>query len=87
MRALEAPDQTVRRSARLLPRQLLRLRLNFANAYAGTLHLYALDWDKVTRRQTVTVSNGSSSQTIAIGDAFNQGAWLHFPVNVAPAAR
>ena len=70
-------------AARLLPRQLLRLRLNFANAYAGTLHLYALDWDKVTRRQTVTVSNGSSSQTIAIGDAFNQGAWLHFPVNVA----
>ncbi len=83
LRALEAPDQSVRRSAAFYHDSSLRLRLNFANAYAGTLHLYAVDWDKVTRRQTVTVSNGSSSQTIAISDAFNQGAWLHFPVSVA----
>jgi len=82
VRALESPDQSQRRAA-LYWGNPVRLKLTFTNAYSGTLHVYALDWDKLGRRQSVSVSNGSTTQTIAITTAFTQGAWLHFPVSVA----
>ena len=81
VRALEAPTRAC--AARdLLPRQLLRLRLNFANP---TPARYTSTPSTGTGRSTpdVTVTNGTGTQTVAISDAFNQGAWLHFPVNVA----
>ncbi len=60
VRALEGPNQSVRRSAAFYHDTSLRLRLNFANAYAGTLHLYARrlgqghpppDGDRLQRQQ------------------------------------
>jgi subtilisin family serine protease len=82
VRALEAPDQSTRRAGTYADTSQVRLRLDFASAYAGTLHLYALDWDNKDRRQTVSVSDGTSTQTIAITTNFSAGAWLHFPVNL-----
>src|SRR5438128_7714978 len=47
------------------------------------MHLYVVDWDTTTRRQNVTVTDGTTTKTIAMTSSYNQGAWLHFPVNVA----
>ena len=82
VRALDAPDESHRRAA-IYHGVPIRVRLTFANAYSGTLHLYAVDWDNLNRRQTVSVANGGSTQTIAITTNFSQGAWLHFPVSVS----
>ena len=61
----------------------LKLRLNFTSAYSGTLHLYALDWDTTGRRENVTVADGTTTKTINITTAFNNGAWMHFPISVS----
>ena len=50
-RALTSPAQTERRASTFYHATQLRLRLNFTQAYAGTLHLYALDWDTTSRRE------------------------------------
>ena len=60
----------------------LKLRLDFANAYAGTLHLYAVDWATTARRATYAVADGTTTKTISITTAFDQGAWMHYPVDV-----
>ena len=60
----------------------LQVRLSFANGYSGALHLYAVDWDNLNRRETVSVASGGNTQTIALTTNFSQGAWLHFPVTV-----
>jgi hypothetical protein len=56
--------------------------LTFTSAYAGTVHLYALDWDNNDRRQTVTVADGTNSEVIAITTNFRDGAWMHVPISV-----
>jgi subtilisin family serine protease len=81
-RALESPDETERRAATFYHTTQLRLRLDFAGAYTGNLHLYMVDWDSTARRQAVTVDDGSDPQTINITSPFDQGAWTHFPVSV-----
>lgn len=45
--------------------------------------MYAIDWETNTRRQNVTVNDGTTSRSANITTAFNNGAWMHFPVNVA----
>ncbi|HYU50466.1 MAG TPA: S8 family serine peptidase [Candidatus Limnocylindria bacterium] len=82
VRALESPNETERRAATWFDNSQLRLRLNFSAAYAGTLHLYVVDWDSTTRRQNVTVTDGTTTRTIAMTSSYNAGAWLHFPINV-----
>jgi hypothetical protein len=61
----------------------VRVRIDFTTAFAGRINIYALDWDTSARRQTVAVTCGSTTQTLALISSFNQGAWLHFTVSAA----
>ena len=64
VRALQSPDQTERRARTWYDDNEVRLRLNFANAYSGTLHLYAVDWDAYgATLENVTVDDGSGPRT------------------------
>ena len=68
---------------RRLPRQPGPARLTFPGcAYAGTLHLYAVDWTTTARRERITVNDGSGARVASLTSSFNAGAWLHFPVSV-----
>jgi subtilisin len=82
IRALRHPDLNQRRAATWFHNSQLRMRLDFSAAYAGTLHLYVVDWDTTTRRQKVTVNDGTTSKTIDMNSSYNIGAWLHYPINV-----
>ena len=62
--------------------QQLRLRLTFNAAYSGNLHLYTADWDSTGRRQTISVNDGSTTQTVPLTTPYNAGIWLHFPISV-----
>jgi hypothetical protein len=78
-RALSDPSGLVHNAGTYYDPNQVRVNLTFEKAYAGNLHLYAVDWDKQTRREIITV-NG---QSVALGD-FSEGAWVSFPINVAP---
>lgn len=82
VQALQAPDQTSRKAATYFDATQLQVRLDFTAHYSGVLRLYALDWDKTTRREFVTVDDGNGPQTAELDAAFNMGAWMEFPVNV-----
>jgi hypothetical protein len=82
VRALENAAQTQRRPAQWFHKTSLRFTLTFTNAYSGTLHLYALDWDSNKRRQTVIVDDGNGPRTVLLSSAFRDGAWMHFPISV-----
>jgi hypothetical protein len=77
-RVLSDPSGLTRNAGTYYDPNQIRLKLTFKEAYKGNLHLYALDWDKLTRREIVTV-NG---QSVALGD-FTEGAWVSFPIEVA----
>jgi hypothetical protein len=79
VRALQSPDKLTREAATYYDSNQLRLTLTFNSAYTGNLHLYALDWDKQGRRETISVAG----QTAALSSDFSQGAWVTFPVSVA----
>src|SRR4030095_8797446 len=51
-------------------------------AYTGTLHVYAIDWETSVRRQNVTVSDGTTTRTVNVTNNVHDGAWMHFPVSV-----
>jgi hypothetical protein len=84
VRALEDATQTQRRATQWYHASSLRLHLYFTNAYSGTLHIYALDWDSSTRRQVVYLDDGSGQRSVNLNASFNSGAWLHFPISVGP---
>ena len=52
VRALEDWDESERRVGAWYHATQLKLRLDFASAYAGTLHLYAIDWSTTARRRS-----------------------------------
>jgi O-antigen ligase len=81
-RALLSPDGRYRRPATFQDASELRLRLVFKTAYAGTLHLYALDWDKRARRERIAIVGGPRTHTADLA-MFDQGAWVHVPIRVA----
>ena len=83
VRALESPDTSERRATTWYDASGIQAHLTFGQAYTGTLHLYALDWDAVHRRQTVTVDDGSGPELVTLDADFDAGAWLHFPISVA----
>jgi hypothetical protein len=83
VQALQSPDASTRRAACFFDAAQIRLHLTFPNAYTGTLHLYALDWDGNSRREAITINDGSGPRTADISSAFNQGAWIHAPITVA----
>ncbi len=78
-RALQSPDGLTRAAGAYYDPDQIRLQLSFAEAYAGNLHPYAVDWDSTDRRETITV-NG---QTADLSSSFHNGAWVSFPVDVA----
>jgi hypothetical protein len=82
VRALEDPTQTLRRATQWFHGSSLRLHLTFTSDYAGTLHLYAVDWDGTGRRQRIYVDDGSGSRSVYLNASFNGGAWMHFPITV-----
>jgi hypothetical protein len=82
VQALQSPDTSTRRAACFFDGVQLRLHLTFPAAYSGTLHLYALDWDRAGRRESLTVNDGSGLKTANITTDFSQGAWVHVPINV-----
>jgi hypothetical protein len=82
VQALENPEESQRRAATLYDANKIEVRLDFTEAYAGDLHLYALDWDTTARRQSITVGDGSVVQKVTLNAAFGQGAWVHAPIDV-----
>jgi hypothetical protein len=77
VRGLSDPSNLTHNAGAYYDPNQIRLKLTFAEKYTGNLHLYAVDWDKVTRREIITV-NGQS----AVLGEFTEGAWVSFPVNV-----
>jgi glucosylceramidase len=82
VRALQGPAGSGRRAAAWSHSGQVRLRLDFASAWSGELHLYALDWDNRGRRQTISVDDGSGPQLAALDASFANGLWAHAPVTV-----
>ena len=81
-RALQSPDSSTRRATCIFDANQLRLHLTFSSAYIGTLHIYALDWDSTTRREAITIDDGSGPRRANITTAFDQGAWVNVTINV-----
>ncbi|MGH3658382.1 MAG: fibronectin type III domain-containing protein, partial [Micromonosporaceae bacterium] len=81
-RALESPDQSVRRAAALYTNTTGSATLTFDAAYVGVLHLYVVDWNTTARRQTIDVDDGAV-QSIELTSSYNAGAWVHFPIDAA----
>ena len=79
VRALEAPNGLTRNAAIYTSPTQIRVTLSFTAAYSGKIELYAVDWDKQGRRETITV-NGL---TAGLSSDFSQGAWVSFPVSAA----
>ena len=83
VRALESPTESERRAGAWYHATEVRLRLTFTSAYSGNLHLYAVDWGTTTRREDITVDDGSGPRTAKLTTSFNSGAWIHYPVERA----
>jgi hypothetical protein len=81
-RALEGPSGSTRAAAAYSDDTQIELQMHFNTAYSGNLHLYAVDWDKQGRRETITVDG----QTATLSGDFSQGAWVSFPISVATGA-
>jgi subtilisin len=84
LRALENPTQTQRRATQWFHSSSVRLHLTFPNGYSGILHLYAIDWDGTTRRETIYVDDGSGARAASLSTTYHDGAWMHFPISVTP---
>ncbi len=78
-RALSEPGALTRNAAAYYDPNQVQVQLKFTEAYTGTLHTYAVDWDSSARRETITV-NG---QTATLSSSFNKGAWVSFPIKAA----
>jgi hypothetical protein len=85
VRALQGPEGTTRDAAAYYDPNQVQVKLSFASAYSGNLHLYAMDWDSTTRRESIVVNDGSGPRTIALSSEFKNGAWVSFPISVAAA--
>ncbi|MGI9624723.1 MAG: S8 family serine peptidase, partial [Acidimicrobiales bacterium] len=82
VRAVEAPDESVRKAGAWYGPELVTLNLDFTSAYSGPVNVYALDWDSDARRQTVTLDDGNGEQSFNLDSPFDQGAWMTFDVDV-----
>ncbi len=83
VRALQSPDGSTRNAAADYDAKEVKVQLGFATAYTGNLRLYAVDWDSLGRRETITVNDGSGPRSVPLNTSFSKGAWVTFPVNVA----
>lgn len=82
-RALQGPEGPTRSAAAYYSPTQVKVQLSFASAYSGSLHLYAVDWDKQGRRESIAVNDGSGPREVDIGSEFSEGAWVSFPISVA----
>jgi hypothetical protein len=73
-RALQSPDQSSRKATTYYDPKEVRVVLTFS------LHLYAVDWDSTSRRETISV-NGT--QVANLTSDFSQGAWVTTPVSIS----
>src|SRR5206468_13020771 len=55
----------------------------FTSAYSGTIHVYAVDFDNLGRREIITINDGSGPKTANLNADFSLGAWVNVPINVA----
>jgi hypothetical protein len=78
-RALQSVDKSTRTAGVYYDGSQVRVVLTLANGFVGNLHLYAVDWDSTSRRETIAV-NGA--QVANLGTDFSQGAWVNTPVNI-----
>jgi uncharacterized membrane protein/phosphodiesterase/alkaline phosphatase D-like protein len=83
VRALQSPDGGTRQAACAYDVSQVRMHLTFNGAYSGSLHVYAVDFDSLGRRETITVNDGSRPLTASLNVDFSQGAWFNVPINVA----
>ena len=83
VRALEAPEGAVRNAAAYYDSNQIQVKLSFAAAYSGNIHLYALDWDSTARRESISVNDGSGPRNVLLKSEFNKGAWVSLPIGVA----
>jgi hypothetical protein len=82
-RALQSPDKSTRRAGTWYDANAVKLRVNVGSAgYTGNLRVYALDWDAIGRRETITIDDGSGARTTSLSSDFSQGAWVAAPINV-----
>ena len=82
LRALEDPTQATRRARIWQHSSSLRLQLTFSAAYSGTMHLYGVDWNGTSRRQTVIIDAAGTLTTVNVDANFHEGAWIHVPISV-----
>jgi hypothetical protein len=80
VRALQSQDQSTREATTYYDPNEVRVVLTFSSAFSGNLHLYAVDWDTTSRRETISV-NGT--QVANLSADFSQGAWVTTPVSVS----
>ena len=53
VRALESHDQSTREATCWYASSQLELQLSFSSSYSGNLELYALDWDSLSRSESI----------------------------------
>ena len=82
VRALTDPTATERRATAYWDPDQVRFHLTFGTAYTGSLHLYAMDWATVDRREKVTINDGTGPRSVTLDAGFHDGAWIHFPISV-----
>lgn len=81
-RALLGPDGLTRNASIWYDVVQVHVNFVFTDAWSGNLRLYMVDWDNVSRRQTITVTDSIGSQSQSLDIDFHEGAWLEFPVQV-----
>jgi hypothetical protein len=81
-RALESPDGSSREASTYYANHQLQVVLSFSSAFTGNLHLYVLDWDRGGRRETITVTQGTTTQTADLSSDFSNGVWVGFGIDV-----
>ena len=86
-RVLQSPTGTERRQTIWYDNNQLRFHLTFTSAYTGNLHLYAVDWSTVDRRQRVTVTDAQGSQQVTLSTAFDQAPGSTSRSRSRPVAR
>ena len=86
-RALQSPDQTTRTAATYYGADQIIVTLPFASAYSGNLHLYAVDWDQLGRRETITVNDGNGDQQRAFQATSARALGSHSLSTSPPRAR
>ncbi len=64
-RALSDPSGLTHNATTYYDPNQIPVKLNFTAAYSGNLHLYAVDWDKQTRREIITVNGQSRCSAIS----------------------